>query len=222
MRVLVSEPDGRLAAQLRAVFAAETLVIDASGLADTVHYATAYAHDAIVLSDADRLVRELRKRGITAPIVVERRGEGHVWVTDQLRDGADAIVPHHCTGDHLHAQIVALVRRGRGQPRAVLQWGPLELDLNAAIARVRGKPLHVTAKEFILLETLLLRVGQCVHKEALMQALYSGRDEPEIKIVDVLVCKLRKKLVAVGIGRMIETNWARGYSVSPPAPAGSA
>ena len=95
-------------------------------------------------------------------------------------------------------------------------------SISTAARRGRGRPLHLTGKEYGILELLSLRKGTTLTKEMFLNHLYGGMDEPELKIIDVFVCKLRKKLAqATGGENYIETVWGRGYVLRDPAePAG--
>jgi len=81
-----------------------------------------------------------------------------------------------------------------------------------------GIPVYLTGKEYSVLELLALRKGTTLTKEMFLNHLYGGMDEPELKIIDVFVCKLRKKLAAAtGGDHYIETVWGRGYVLRDPA-----
>ena len=81
-----------------------------------------------------------------------------------------------------------------------------------------GMPVWLTGKEYSILELLSLRQGVTVTKEMLLNHLYGGKNEPELKIIDVFVCHLRKKLAqATGGEHYIETIWGRGYRLCDPA-----
>ena len=77
--------------------------------------------------------------------------------------------------------------------------------------------MHLTGKEYSILELLVLRKGMVLTKEAFLNHLYGGMDEPEVKIIDVFVCKLRKKLARAGAEGIIGTIWGRGYMIREPA-----
>jgi two-component system cell cycle response regulator CtrA len=83
---------------------------------------------------------------------------------------------------------------------------------------VDGVPVHVTGKEYAILELLVLRKGMVLTKEAFLNHLYGGMDEPEMKIIDVFICKLRKKLAHAGADNLIGTVWGRGYMMRDPSP----
>jgi two-component system cell cycle response regulator CtrA len=111
-----------------------------------------------------------------------------------------------------------VVRRARGHSESVIRTGKLVVNLNARTVEVGGKPLHLTGKEYGILELLSLRKGTTLTKEMFLNHLYGGMDEPELKIIDVFVCKLRKKLAtATGGENYIETVWGRGYVLRDPS-----
>ena len=94
----------------------------------------------------------------------------------------------------------------------------MSVNLDARIAPVDDQPVHLTGKECVILELLALRKGTIVTREMLLNHLYGGTDEPELKIIDIFVCKLRKKLAqAMGGDHYIETVWGRGYMLHEPA-----
>ena len=110
------------------------------------------------------------------------------------------------------ARIHAIVRRSRGHAQSVIQTGGLTVDVNMKKVSVNGTPIHLTGKEYKMLELLVLRKGATVTKEMFLNYLYGGMDEPDAKIVDVFMCKVRKKLAtASGGDEFIETIWSRGY-----------
>jgi DNA-binding winged helix-turn-helix (wHTH) protein len=106
---------------------------------------------------------------------------------------------------------------------ATIQTGRLLVNLDTRVVSVNDKPVHLTVKEYGILELLSLRKGMTVTKEMFLNHLYGGAYEPELKIIDVFVCKLRKKLAhATGDKHYIETVWGRGYALRDPAPMAAA
>jgi two-component system cell cycle response regulator CtrA len=109
-----------------------------------------------------------------------------------------------------------------GRPPTI-RTGDLVVDLDSRLVSVHDKPVRLTTKEYSILELLSVRQGTTVTKEMLLNHLYGGTDEPELKIIDVFVCKLRKKLAQpTGSKYYIETIWGRGYKLCDPAPMPSA
>ena len=106
---------------------------------------------------------------------------------------------------------------------STIQTGDLVVDLNTRIVLIDDKRVHLTGKEYGVLELLSLRKGTTLTKEMFLNHLYSGVHEPELKIIDVFVCKLRKKLAqATGGYHYIQTIWGRGYMLRDPAPTPAA
>ncbi len=113
----------------------------------------------------------------------------------------------------------AIIRRARGHSESVIRTGRLAVNLDTRTAEVNDQPLHLTGKEYQILELLSIRKGTTLTKEMFLNHLYGGIDEPEVKIIDVFICKLRKKLnMATGGDNYIETVWGRGYVLRDPPP----
>jgi two-component system cell cycle response regulator CtrA len=137
--------------------------------------------------------------------------------------GADDFLTKPFDRRELVARIQAIVRRAKGHAESVIRTGKLVVNLDARVASVDDRPLHLTGKEYGILELLSLRKGTTLTKEMFLNHLYGGMDEPELKIIDVFVCKLRKKLAqATGGAHYIDTVWGRGYVLRDPPEAGIA
>ncbi len=120
--------------------------------------------------------------------------------------------------DELVARIHVIVRRSKGHAQSVIQTGDLIVDLDTKTVEVDSARVYLTAKEHQILELLALRKGTTLTKEVFLNHLYGGMDEPELKIIDVFICKLRKKLANASNGKnYIETVWGRGYALIEPA-----
>ena len=99
----------------------------------------------------------------------------------------------------------------------MIQAGRLLINLDIGIVSIDDQPVHLTGKEYGILELLSRHKGTVVTKEMLLNHLYEGMDEPELKIIDVFICRLRKKLAhAAGGNEDIETVWGRGYVLRDP------
>jgi two-component system cell cycle response regulator CtrA len=131
--------------------------------------------------------------------------------------GADDYLGKPFDREELLARVRAVVRRNKGFSQPSLRIGPLELNLHSREVRVDERKLPLTGKEYSILELLMLRKGAVLTKEAFLNHLYGGMDEPELKIIDVFVCKLRKKLAQAGVDGVIGTVWGRGYMIRDPA-----
>jgi two-component system cell cycle response regulator CtrA len=105
-------------------------------------------------------------------------------------------------------------------PQSTIRTGDLVVDLETCIVSVDDKPVRLSRKEYNILELLSLRKGATVTKKMFLGYLYGGMDEPEMKIIDVFICHLRKKLAQATGGKLyIETVWGRGYRLcDPPLP----
>ena len=120
--------------------------------------------------------------------------------------------------DELVARIHAIVRRSKGHAQSVIKTGDLCVNLDTKTVEVNRARVHLTGKEYQMLELLSLRKGTTLTKEMFLNHLYGGMDEPELKIIDVFICKLRKKLAKASSGKnYIETVWGRGYVLREPA-----
>ena len=131
--------------------------------------------------------------------------------------GADDFITKPFDHAELVARMQAILRRSKGYSEPTLRVGPLQLNLDSREVSVEGKPVHLTGKEYAILELLVLRKGMVLTKDAFLNHLYGGMDEPEMKIIDVFVCKLRKKLQSAGAGHLISTVWGRGYMLREEA-----
>lgn len=178
-----------------------------------------YDYDAIVLSETDdeatteTVIRTLRNNKVRTPILaLSTDGMDAVALLDA---GADDFMTWPVRYEELIARLHAIIRRSSGHAQATISVGPLKLNLSAKTCEVAGAPVHLTKKEYDLLETIMRRKGMTLSKEQLLTALYAGGpdDEPDMKIIDVFVCKLRAKLANAGAGGMIETIWGRGYLI---------
>ena len=134
-----------------------------------------------------------------------------------LNQGADDFLTTPCDAEEILARIRAVVRRSQGHAGSTLTLGPVELLLDRRDVRVRGKSLHLSRREYAVLELLFLRRGAVLNKEAFLTHLYCGADEPTMKTIDVTICRLRKKLALAGVAPIIDTVWGCGYVLVDPA-----
>nr|WP_306769374.1 response regulator transcription factor [Parafrankia sp. BMG5.11] len=128
--------------------------------------------------------------------------------------GADEYVTKPFHREELVARIQAVVRRSKGHSQSVIRTGKVTVNLDSKTVEVGDARVHLTGKEYAIVELLSLRKGATLTKEMFLNHLYGGMDEPEGKIIDVFICKLRKKLtLACGGENYIETVWGRGYGL---------
>ena len=170
------------------------------------------------LRNALPAVRDLRRRGMTLPVILSCSG---AVVPEEeeaaLHAGADDVIFHPFRLPVLHARMQAMARRARGYSSAELICGNVTLDQEQHAVMVDGARVNLTAREFDFLETLMLHKGVLLTKERFMSRLYADSEAPDSKIVDVFVCKLRRKLTAAGAAEIIRTVWGRGYVVFEPS-----
>lgn len=211
MRILLADNDG----DVREMLLLEGFKVEvATEAEEAISLGKLYEFDAIVLRDAPAVIKSLRLARVKTPILVV--SESHDGAIQSLGLGADDHVTHR---KELVARIHAVVRRSRGHAVSTIAAGPLTLNLETRDATVHGEPVRLTGKQFQMLECLMLRKGVVQSKDQLLNAMYGGRDEPEIKIIDVFICKLRQKLDRAGASpRLIETIWGRGYLIRETAP----
>jgi len=229
MRVLIVEDDPLVSRSLEAVLRAEGMVVDITALGeDGLEIGKLYEYDIILLDlvlpdmDGYEVLRRLRAARIETPVLILSGLTEPDKKIKGLGSGADDYLTKPFDRGELVARIQAIVRRSNGHAQSVIITGLLEVNLDARTVQVGGEPLHLTAKEYGILELLSLRKGQTLTKEQFLNHLYGGIDEPELKIIDVFICKLRKKLTAAtGGSACIETVWGRGYVLRDPEPARS-
>jgi len=167
--------------------------------------------------DGISLCRSLRATSDIPILMLTARGESMDRVVG-LEVGADDYVVKPFEPRELVARIHAIVRRSKGHAQSVIQTGDLVVNLDTKTVEVSAQRVHLTGKEYQMLELLSLRKGTTLTKEMFLNHLYGGMDEPELKIIDVFICKLRKKLAAATHGKHhIETVWGRGYVLRDPS-----
>ena len=165
--------------------------------------------------DGNDVISALRDLSPNTPVLVLSGRNQLENKIESLNVGADdfMIKPFH--RDELMARINAIVRRAEGLNKKDLKIGRLNVDLTHREVRSQEGPLPLTTKEYQLFEMLCLRKGNPVSKEAVLDSLYGGMDEPDAKIIDVFICNLRKKLSqANGGDNCIRTVWGRGYALN--------
>ena len=176
-----------------------------------------YDYDLILLDlmlpdiEGCDVVRGLRAARLSTPVIVLSALCTAQATVKAFAVGADDFITKPFDHAELVARMQAILRRSKGYSEPTLRVGPLQLTLDSHEVCVDGQPVQLTGKEYGTLELLVLRKGTVLSKDAFLNHLYGGMDEPEMKIIDVFICKLRKKLQAVGAGHLISTVWGRGY-----------
>ena len=230
MRLLVA---GQLAASTLTItsrfFAARITAEHANDGDDALHLARHDTFDVILLDvslsglSGGQFIRRLRDARCNIPVIVLGLSMPGTERARLLDLGADDIIIHPLDGEEVAARVRAVVRRACGHAKSELRWGPLALHLDRRELLVNDTALHLSPNEFRLLQVLLLRKGTLVRKSALLDALYTDPDDSEVKSIDVLMHRLRKRLTAAGADGLITTVWGSGYIVrefaAAPLPA---
>lgn len=224
MRVLVVEDDSNTAQSIELMLKAEGYIVDTTNLGeDGLEIGKLYDYDIIILDlmlpdiDGYEVLRRLRAARINTPILILSGLNELDSKIKGLGFGADDYLTKPFDRRELIARLQAIVRRSKGHSDSVIKTGRLTVNLDTRTVEVESQPLHLTGKEYGILELLSLRKGTTLTKEMFLNHLYGGMDEPELKIIDVFVCKLRKKLsTATGGDNYIETVWGRGYVLRDP------
>jgi two-component system cell cycle response regulator CtrA len=230
MRVLLVEDDVTVAQSIEMMLKSDGYVCDVTDMGeDGLEIGKLYDYDIIILDlmlpdiDGYEVLRRLRAARVKTPILILSGLTGLDEKIKGLGFGADDYLTKPFDKRELIARIQAIVRRSKGHSDSLIETGKLTVNLDTRTVEVSGHPVHLTGKEYGILELLSLRKGTTLTKEMFLNHLYGGIDEPELKIIDVFVCKLRKKLSnATGGDNYIETVWGRGYVLREPAEAKSA
>ncbi|MXP62882.1 response regulator transcription factor [Roseomonas sp. M0104] len=165
------------------------------------------------------ILRDIRRRGVQAPVLVLGTAPTHDEEVAALEFGADDVLRRAVPLALLHARMQAVLRRGCGHASAQLRCGNVVLDHTRRTVAVDDRPVRITCREFDVLEMLMLRRGTLLTKEHFMARSYGAEDGPDQRILDVFVCKLRRKLAAAGSAEIVRTIWGRGYVLEEPTPA---
>jgi two-component system cell cycle response regulator CtrA len=224
MRVLLIEDDSATAQSIELMLKSENFNVYTTDLGEEgVDLGKLYDYDIIMLDlnlpdmSGHDVLRALRVSKVKTPILIL---SGLASIEDKVRGlgfGADDYMTKPFHKDELIARIHAIVRRSKGHAQSVINTGDLTVNLDTKTVEVNKQRVHLTGKEYQMLELLSLRKGTTLTKEMFLNHLYGGMDEPELKIIDVFICKLRKKLAAATGGtNYIETVWGRGYVLREP------
>ena len=224
VNILLVEDDSSTAKSIELMLKTESFVVDSTDLGeDGLEIGKLYDYDLIILDlmlpdiDGYEVLRRLRSARVTTPVLILSALTEPDSKVKGLGFGADDYLTKPFDKAELIARIHAIVRRSKGHSESVIRTGKLIVNLDTRTVEVNQQPLHLTGKEYGILELLSLRKGTTLTKEMFLNHLYGGMDEPELKIIDVFICKLRKKLSAATDGEnYIETVWGRGYVLRDP------
>jgi two-component system cell cycle response regulator CtrA len=224
VRALLIEDDTLVAKSIELMLQAEGINVYTTDLgAEGLDLGKLYDYDIIILDlnlpdmSGYDVLKKLRLSKVQTPILIlSGMGDTEKKVKG-LGFGADDYLTKPFEKEELVARIHAIVRRSKGHAQSVIKTGRLTVNLDTKSVEVDNRRLHLTGKEYAMLELLALRKGSTLTKEMFLNHLYGGMDEPELKIIDVFICKLRKKLAAATGGEnYIETVWGRGYVLRDP------
>jgi two-component system cell cycle response regulator CtrA len=226
MRVLLVEDDHTTSKSIELMLTHANLNVYTTDLGEEgIDLAKLYDYDLILLDlglpdmPGHEVLRQVRLARIETPILILSGADDTESKIKGFGFGADDYLTKPFHREELVARIHAIIRRSKGHSQSVIRTGKINVNLDAKTVDVDGKTVHLTGKEYQMLELLSLRKGTTLTKEMFLNHLYGGMDEPELKIIDVFICKLRKKLAeATGGESYIETVWGCGYVLRDPEP----
>ena len=226
MRVLLVEDDPTTSKSIELMLTHANLNVYTTDLGEEgIDLAKLYDYDLILLDlglpdmPGHEVLRQVRLARIETPILILSGADDTESKIKGFGFGADDYLTKPFHREELVARIHAIIRRSKGHSQSVIRTGRINVNLDAKTVDVEGKTVHLTGKEYQMLELLSLRKGTTLTKEMFLNHLYGGMDEPELKIIDVFICKLRTKLSeATGGDSYIETVWGRGYVLRDPEP----
>ena len=226
MRVLLVEDDPTTSKSIELMLTHANLNVYATDLGEEgIDLAKLYDYDLILLDlnlpdmNGHEVLRQLRMARVETPILILSGADDTENKIRGFGFGADDYMTKPFHRDELVARIHAIIRRSKGHAQSIIHTGKIAVNLDAKTVEAGSKPVHLTGKEYQMLELLSLRKGTTLTKEMFLNHLYGGMDEPELKIIDVFICKLRKKLSQATDGdNYIETVWGRGYVLRDPQP----
>lgn len=224
MRILLVEDDPTTAKSIELMLTHANLNVYSTDLGEEgIDLAKLYDYDLILLDlglpdmNGHEVLRQLRMARIETPILILSGADDTENKIKGFGFGADDYLTKPFHREELVARIHAIIRRSKGHSQSIINTGKISVNLDAKTVEVGGKAVHLTGKEYQMLELLSLRKATTLTKEMFLNHLYGGMDEPELKIIDVFICKLRKKLsTATGGENYIETVWGRGYVLRDP------
>ncbi len=228
MRILLVEDDPTTSRSIELMLTHANLNVYCTDLGEEgIDLAKLYDYDLILLDlnlpdmNGHEVLRQLRLAKVETPILIL---SGQDDTENKIRGfgfGADDYMTKPFHREELVARIHAIIRRSKGHAQSTIRTGKVTVNLDAKTVEADGQTVHLTGKEYQMLELLSLRKGTTLTKEMFLNHLYGGMDEPELKIIDVFICKLRKKLAEATQGEnYIETVWGRGYVLREPAASG--
>jgi two-component system cell cycle response regulator CtrA len=228
MRVLLVEDDLTASRGISLMLRGQGAIVDETDTGEeALELVRHYDYDIVVLDlllpdmEGYEVVRRMRSARQETPVLILSGLTRPQAKVKGFGMGADDYITKPFDQAELVARIHAVIRRSKGYSQPILKVGNLQLNLDSRDVLVDNQQVHLTGKEYAILELLVLRKGMVLTKEAFLNHLYGGIDEPEMKIIDVFICKLRKKLAQSGAGNLIGTVWGRGYMMRDPNSQGA-
>ena len=225
MRIPLVEDDPSTSRSIELMLSHANLNVYCTDLGEEgMDLAKIYDYDLILLDlnlpdmNGHEVLRQLRLARVETPILILSGADDTENKIKGFGFGADDYLTKPFHREELVARIHAIIRRSKGHSQSIIRTGKVAVNLDAKTVDVDGRAVHLTGKEYQMLELLSLRKGTTLTKEMFLNHLYGGMDEPELKIIDVFICKLRKKLAnSTGGENYIETVWGRGYVLRDPS-----
>ena len=224
MRVLLIEDDRAAARSVELMLKAQGVRVEIADCGETgIELGEVYDYDLILLDlnlpdmPGVEVLRELRRSKVATPVMILSGSAEVEAKVKAFAGGADDYMVKPLHKDELIARLRAVVRRSQGHAQSIIKVGDIEINMDAKVVHVNGRHVHLTGREYQILELLALRKGKTLTKDVFLDNLYGGMDEPGAKIIDVFICKLRKKLSIATDGKHnIETVWGGGYALREP------
>lgn len=221
MRILITETSWIMATIAKLMRDEGFLVSEAADVEDVLTHVAQCQYDAVLFDpdlpdmDGSDLIRRLRSRAPQLPILLFSREVSH---RDRLRGlaiGADDVIAWPFDGAEIAARVRAFARRARGFASSTPEFCGLRIDFDRRRVSFAGHSIHLTRLEYELVETLALANGRLLGREALITRLYGWEDEPDWKILDVYICRIRAKLATLDApAQLIATSFGQGYRIN--------
>ena len=221
MRVLVVDDSERLRKALATGLEGQGMVVEtAADGQEAIERLHVTPFDVVVLDilmprvDGLQVLRHVRQAKLPTRILVLSARDQVDDRVEALNLGADDYLVKPFAFSEVKARILALARRYVEEASPVIAAGDVEVDTTTRTAQANGQPLHLTPKEYALLELLVRRRGHVMSRGAIFEQLYASDSDASDSVIEVLMSTLRSKLAAAGVEHLIETRRGFGYVVA--------